>query len=163
MENIVHREDLPWAEWQEGEHFEGRRKQLGAAAGGKQLGCSLIQLAPGKRPWPAHAHMGNEEAIYVLKGTGTLRLGDTERSVKAGDYIAFPASPDQAHQLRNSGSEVLEYLCISTMNHTDVIHYPDSGKIGVFAGSAPGGSKQERYVGAFYPKDSNVDYWEGEA
>lgn len=55
-----------------------RRKQLGNAAGGEQLGCSLYEMPPGQESWPYHYHTANEEAMYVLAGRGTLRLaGET--------------------------------------------------------------------------------------
>ncbi|MEM6789232.1 MAG: hypothetical protein AAF715_17045 [Myxococcota bacterium] len=40
--------------------------------------------------------------------------------------------------------------------------YPKSGKIGVFAGSAPGGPKGQRTLQAFLRADAAVDYWDGE-
>ena len=162
MGHIVNKDALEWVSWEEGADYAGRCKQLAAAAGAKQLGCRIIQLEPGKRPWPAHYHLGNEEAIYVLKGKGSLRLGKDTFAVKAGDYIALPASPDLAHQLRNDGDEVLEYLCMSTMNPMDVVGYPDSKKIGVIAGAAPGANPEERLVSAFFPEDAKVPYWQGE-
>jgi len=39
--------------------------------------------------------------------------------------------------------------------------YPDSGKVGVFSGSPPGG-REERTVHGYYERDSDVDYWQGE-
>ena len=49
-----------------------------------------------------------------------------------------------SHQISNTSDEPLRYLCLSTMDEPDVLVYPDSGKIGVFAGSAPGGPKEKR-------------------
>jgi uncharacterized cupin superfamily protein len=49
-------------------------KKLGAAVGSQKLGCSLMELAPGKRSWPPHAHFANEEALYILKGQGKVRI-----------------------------------------------------------------------------------------
>ncbi|MEB3830591.1 hypothetical protein [Phormidium sp. CCY1219] len=68
---------------------------------------------------------------------------------------------DRAHQLINTGETMLGYLCFSTMLEPDVMEYPDSGKIGVFAGSAPGGAKETRTLSRFFPHDSQVNYWEG--
>lgn len=48
------------------------------------------------------------------------------------------------------------------MIEPDIMGYPDSGKIGVFAGAAPGGKKGERTLSKFFTAAAEVDYWEGE-
>ncbi|WP_373047231.1 cupin domain-containing protein [Vulgatibacter sp.] len=158
---VVNEREIPWAEQQHGERFEVRRKQLGAAAGGEKLGCSLFEMPPGKKGWPFHYHLANEEALYVLAGSGTLRLGEREVPVGAGDYVALPVGAGHAHQLINTGAETLRYLAFSTMIQPDVMVYPDSDKIGVFAGAAPGGPKEARTFGAFL-RNEPVDYWDDE-
>ena len=40
--------------------------------------------------------------------------------------------------------------------------YPDSDKIGLFAGSAPGGPKEKRTFSKFLRGDAEVEYYEGE-
>ena len=160
--HLVHESDLPWSETRHGSRVAIRRKQLGAAAKGRKLGCSLIQLLPGKQSWRRHYHLANEEAIYVLAGTGRLRLGEDTLPVKAGDYVALPAGPGCAHQLFNDGTEPLRYLALSTMEEPDVCVYPDSKKVGVFAGAAPGGDKAARTLLAYLPLSAEVDYWSGE-
>ncbi len=143
-----------------GSEFARVRKRLGAAAGGKAIGCSLLEIPPGRRAWPFHWHGANEEALFILSGTGTLRLGEAKHAVAAGDYVALLPGKEHAHQLINSGDETLRYLCISTMQSTEVCGYPDSGKVGVFAGGAPGGG--DRTLTAYFPEGSAVDYWDGE-
>ena len=69
---------------------------------------------------------------------------------------------ETAHQLRAEGDEPLRYLALSTMNEPDVLEYPDSGKVTVFAGSAPGGEKSARRLELTVKKDAAVGYWEGE-
>lgn len=162
-ENVVNQEDFDWVESAHGNKFASQRKQLGAPAGGRMLGCSLFRLAPGKTAYPAHTHFGNEEAVYVLAGTGSMRLGDERVPVSAGDYIAMPAA-GPAHQLINDSDVPLEYLCISTMAHPEVVYYPDSDKVGTITGSAPGGDPAARLLGGFgiYRKGSQVDYYDGE-
>src|SRR3712207_7562539 len=65
--NVVGEGDLQWSEKYHGEKFGYRRKSLGSAAGGDKLGCSLYEVPPGRRAWPYHYHLANEEAIYVLR------------------------------------------------------------------------------------------------
>ena len=66
---------MEWEEQTHGERFGYRRKSLSAATGSEKLGCSLYEVPPGRRAWPYHYHLANEEAIYVLHGSGTFRLG----------------------------------------------------------------------------------------
>jgi len=152
--------DLDWETTERGETLF-RRKRLSAAADGEELGCSLYELPPGKRAWPYHYHTGNEEAYYVLSGAGTLRGPEGTASLSAGDYVALPAGPESAHRVVNDGDETLRYLALSTVRDPDVTVYPDSEKVGVFAGSPPGGTG-ERTVHGYYPMDATVDYWTDE-
>lgn len=141
---------------------EVQRRALTALAGGQALGCSVYVLAPGASGWPRHYHAANEEAIFILQGAGELRLGEACWPVRARDYVALPAGPAQAHQLTNTGHQPLEYLCLSTMVPVDVTVYPDSDKLAIFAGSAPGGSASARFVSGSWRRGDAVDYWEGE-
>ncbi len=153
----VNEADLEWTETERGEtHF--RRKKLAAAADAEALGASLYELPPAASSWPYHYHAANAEAIYVLDGTGTLRTPEGDTRVEAGDFCAFPASSEGAHRLHNDGDAPLRYLAVSTMQDPDVTVYPDSEKIGVYAGSPPGG-EDERDVSGYYRRDDDVDYW----
>lgn len=125
---IVNENDVEWQMGNNGD-FCYARKQLGLPAGGKMLGTSLFKIAPGKKAFPYHFHYANEEAIYILEGTGTLRLQNKQLPVKKGDYIAMLKGPENAHQLVNTSTEDLLYLCFSTMVHPDVTEYPDSKKL----------------------------------
>ena len=160
--HVINQEELDWIRSAKNGRFGVDRKQLGSAARGKELGCSLIKLAPGKRAWPFHYHYGNEEAIYILEGSASLRLGGATVAVGTGDYIAMPAGPEGGHQLYNDSQKDVTYLCISTMKAPDVVAYPDSGKIGAIAGSAPGGSPEQRLLTEFFRAEDAVDYWQGE-
>lgn len=119
-------------------------------------------MPPGRRAWPYHYHLANEEAVYVLQGRGVLRLGEREVALSRGDYVALPASADGAHQIFNTSDEPLRYLCLSTMVEPDILIYPDSGKVGLFAGSAPGGPKEKRILQKYLRDDAGVDYYAGE-
>lgn len=136
------------------------RRRLGHATGGEKLGASLIELQPRHRSWPHHAHTANEEALYILEGRATLRLDDERVPLEAGDYVTLPAG--RAHQLINQ-DEVTRYLCISTMQHPEVLTYPDSEKVGVMVGAAPGGDRSSREMMAFFHQEDAVDYWTGES
>jgi uncharacterized cupin superfamily protein len=136
-----------------------RRKQLGDADGGDQLGCSLHELPAGERSWPYHYHTRNEEAVYVLAGSGLLRLDDEEHSLSAGTYVALPTGEEHAHRIVNDGDETLRYLVMSTMDEPDVLGYPDAGAVGVYAGSPPGGDEDDRVLSGFFDPEDRLDFW----
>ncbi len=161
MKNKVSINDLDWQESSHGE-FVVRRKSLSNSAGGKRLGASLYELAPGKKAFPFHCHHNNEEAVLVLRGNGTLRLPNKTIAITENDYIALPCGHEHAHQIINTSEAMLSYLCISTMQSPDVVEYPDSDKIGVMTGSAPGGAKTAESYKAFFRKGAAVPYFEGE-
>lgn len=156
----VNADALEWDTLEAGETVF-KRKQLGEAAGGDRLGCSLYELPPGQRAWPYHYHTRNEEAIFVRSGSGFLRLDGETMPLSEGDYVALPADETGAHRVVNDSDGPLTYVTVSTMDEPDVTVYPDSEKFGVFVGSPPGG-QSERSLHGYYRLDDAVDYWDGE-
>ncbi|MEF8852928.1 MAG: cupin domain-containing protein [Haloarculaceae archaeon] len=160
-DHVVSAGALDWDEYdppREGHRF--RRKQLGAAAGGAELGASLYEVPPGKRTWLPHYHTGNEEAVYVLAGEGTVTLGvdRAEFALCPGDYVALPTGEAGYHDVV-AGEDPLRYLMFSTMRDPDVTVYPDDDKVGLYAGSAPGGDADARTLSTYLDRDADVDYW----
>jgi uncharacterized cupin superfamily protein len=161
---ILNISDIPLTPYEHGERFAAKSGRFGPLIGMQQLGCSLVVVPPGKRSSPFHAHHVNEEMFVILDGTGTLRLGDAEHAVKAGDVIACPAGgPETAHHLVNTGEAELRYLAISTMKTPEVCEYPDSGKFLAIGATTlkdgDGAAKRFGYVGRL---ESSLDYWDGE-
>jgi mannose-6-phosphate isomerase-like protein (cupin superfamily) len=66
------------------------------------------RLQPGFKT-TAHFHRRTEEIYYILEGTANMRIGQQSRAVAAGDAIAIP--PGQEHQITNTGTDVLKFLC----------------------------------------------------
>jgi uncharacterized cupin superfamily protein len=157
--HIVSLETAPTTTSQHGEKFAANRKRLAAAAGARAIGCSWFEVPPGKQAFPHHAHLGNEEAFYILSGKGEVRLGEERFPVAAGDFIACPPALDTAHSILNTGDVPLTYLGISTASGTDVIVYPDSKK---FAAAAGGDVHKGLLAAPFFKlvKDQpSVDYF----
>ncbi len=147
--------------------FAFRVRRLGTQAGGRSLGCSLYELEPGKTSFPFHFHSALEEGIYILEGTGTLRIGKETVDLGPGDYVAFPPGPDHAHALTSGTAGPLRYLCMSapaTPITMEVCGYPDSKKFAFFSGVDPakgtaGGSWVMKIVSEDQP---SLGYYEGE-
>ena len=159
--NIVNLDELdPWEpprSLNRPERFGGSAKRLAAAAGNQKLGASYFKVPSGKTAVPFHAHHNSEEAIFVLEGKGTLRLGDARIPVRAGDWIAIPAGEAHAHQLIADQGETLAYLCVSTQHEVDVITYPDSGKLMAAVTKTEGALRH-----MFRRTDGGVGYFDGE-
>src|SRR6476646_7754263 len=93
------------------QRFDARMGMVGARIGAKLLGYNITSVPPGKRAFPLHNHMVNEEMFFVLEGSGELRLGHPTHAVRAGDTIACPpGGPETSHQLVNTGDGELKYL-----------------------------------------------------
>ncbi|MGI9658495.1 MAG: cupin domain-containing protein [Gaiellaceae bacterium] len=140
--------------------FSWKRRMIARQLGGKDLGASLYELPVGERLFPYHLHHGNEELLIVLEGEPTLRTPDGETELRAGDVELFPTGPAGAHQVKNNSDGTVRLLMISTMTSPEVVEYPDSEKVGALAWP-PGGSRDDAFV-AFFPKASEVGYFDGE-
>jgi uncharacterized cupin superfamily protein len=141
--------------------YSWKRMRLGRRLGGELLGASVYELPPGQAAWPYHLHHANEELLLVLDGTPTLRTPQGERTLAPGDAALFLRGPDGAHQVINRSERSARILVVSTMIAPEIGEYPDSGKIGLFAGAAPGGIATERSLEGFL-RPEWVEYWEGE-
>lgn len=136
---------------------------IAAPLGAAQLGARLIEVPPGKAAWPFHSHHANDEMFMFLGGTGALRFGEERHPVASGMVAVCPAGGvETAHHLSATGAEPLRYIAVRSTREPDVMDYPDSGKVTVFAGAAPGGDKARRRVAASFRKTDAVDYWDGE-
>jgi uncharacterized cupin superfamily protein len=145
------------------ERFDARMGMIAPLVGAQKLGYNITAVPPGKRAFPFHCHHAREEMVYVIEGTGAVRIGETTWPIKAGDIVALPpGGPETAHQVINTGKAELKYLAVSTKESPEIAEFPDSGKFGVMAeypAGAEGKPRGFRFVGRMA---QNVDYWEGE-
>lgn len=143
--------------------FGYRAQRLGTEAGGRALGCSHFEVAPGKTAVPFHFHSNFEEALFILEGSGTLRIGGDEVAVRAGDYVALPPGPDAAHALTNTGTGALRYLAISgpaAPATLDICVYPDSHKVAYASGVDPlRGLRGPTWIMGLHKQQPPADYY----
>lgn len=104
-----------------------RNKSLGDAAGLKNIGVHMMTIAPGDRSSEYHTHKYEDEAIYVLSGTGAAVIGEDRHRIGPGDFIGFPGS-GPAHETINDGTEPLVCLVMGQRLAQDVVDYPRAGK-----------------------------------
>jgi hypothetical protein len=72
--------------------------------------------------------------------------------LEPGDIACFPAGPDGAHHVRNAGDEPVRVAILSTKNEVGIAEYPDSDKVGVWAGGTH----------HMLRRSEQLEYWDGE-
>jgi uncharacterized cupin superfamily protein len=146
--------DIPWTEWSDVPRFALRYRHLTSAVMGKDyhVGVAIEEMAPGMQSAPAHYHIFEEEHLYILEGSLTVRIGSDTHDMKAGDYVCFPAGQRAEHCLLNNSREVCRYVIVGERNPNEVVVYPDSSKVLV------------RSLGrrAIFDMNAVRGYWDGE-
>jgi uncharacterized cupin superfamily protein len=114
------------------------RTGLSRLAGLQRAHVSLGRLPPGKDSFAYHAHMIEEEWVYILAGRGIADIDGRQYEVAAGDFMGFP-TPGIAHLLRNPFDADLVYLMGGEAVPLDVLDYPSLGKrfLLVYRGGPP--------------------------
>ena len=159
---FINIDDLEYTTQQHGEKFAAQHAPIAPRIGAHKLGYRMTVVPPGKKAFPYHAHLVNEEMFFILEGEGTLRHSDETWQVKTGDIICCPVGNDHPHEIVNSGTTDLKYLAVSTMEDPEVAFYPDSNKYGVYASKSPGHASKGSVFRIIARQDAGVDYWEGE-
>jgi uncharacterized cupin superfamily protein len=132
--------------------FRCNAVQIGPKIGASRLGMSVYDLPAGQAICPYHFEWTDEEWLIVIDGTATLRSPEGERTLERGDVVCFPAGPEGAHVVRNAGDGVVRVAILSTKNEFGIAEYPDSDKVGVWAGGT-------HYM---LRRSEHLDYWDGE-
>lgn len=101
--------------------------RLSRDGGLERVRVSQGRLAPGAASFAYHAHLCDEEWIYIVEGAGIARIDGHDLELAAGDFVAFPV-PSVAHQLRNPHDRDLVYLFGGEDHPLDILDYPDLGK-----------------------------------
>jgi uncharacterized cupin superfamily protein len=147
-------DSIAWSEWSDVPNFDIRYRHLTLAATSEDyhVGVAIEELKPGKQTAPFHYHIHEEEHVYVLEGTPTVRLGAQKHRLKPGDYVCFPASQKAGHCLINESDRLCRYVIVGENNPNEVSVYPDSNKVLI------------RALGrrALFDLAATRNYWDGE-
>jgi uncharacterized cupin superfamily protein len=144
-----------WDDENDREGYRHRATVIGKRLGADLLGGTLYELPPGEKTWPYHYEVGCEEWLIAVSGQPTLRGPDGERELDPGDVAVFPEGAAGAHQVSNRSDEPCRVVILSSKSPVAVVHYPDSGKVGLWTDA-------EGY-NAMLRSEPNLDYWEGES
>jgi len=102
-------------------------KSLGDLTGLSGFGFHLITVQPGHESTEYHMHHHEDECVYVLSGTGTVTIGETDHAIGPGDFIGYRKG-GEAHTMLASGAEPLVCIVVGERLAHDVGDYPRQGK-----------------------------------
>jgi uncharacterized cupin superfamily protein len=144
-----HIDEVPWEAFSHGARFGMQFQVLSAFAGGSQITVCMEILPPGKQANQAHYHMLEEEHLFVLEGSMTVRLGEKSHLVGPGHYVCFPAGQRVAHAIVNHTDRPCRYLILGNPHKDDVVVFPETGRVHV------------KLTGESHHRLPTMDYWEG--
>jgi uncharacterized cupin superfamily protein len=98
---------------------------LGKAGGSVATGLKRIEIEPGRRSTPAHAHDAEEEIFYILAGDG-LSWQDGETCMVTAGHCIVQVAGGAAHTLI-AGAKGLDVLAFGTRRAAPVTRLPHAG------------------------------------
>ncbi len=109
-----------------------RAVRLAQHAGAQRLAANLYELEPGAMVSPLHFHHTNEELLFVISGSPTLRHGPRpERELEPGEVIAFPTGPSGTHQILNRSATPARVLICATNNLPEIAEQVENQTLAV--------------------------------
>jgi uncharacterized cupin superfamily protein len=101
---------------------------LSVAGGITQFGAYLDTLDPGAWSSQRHWHSAEDEFIYLLSGTATLRDDTGMTDLFPGDAVSWPHGQPNGHHLTNRGDVPARWLIVGSRARGDICTYPDDGR-----------------------------------
>ena len=102
------------------------RRRLAVAAGLKQIGINLLELAAGAWSSQRHWHTQAEEFVYIVEGEVVLVTEGREEILHTGDCAAFLPGDADGHHLQNRSGKTARVLEIGSARlKNDETFYPD--------------------------------------
>ena len=101
------------------------KRVMGDKFGLTQFGVNHVTLEPGAWSSHRHWHEVEDEFVYVLTGTITLKTDEGDTVLTPGMCAGFKAGVPNGHCLVNATEEVATYLEVGTRSPTEVAHYSE--------------------------------------
>ena len=105
-----------------------RTLHLSVAGGLTQFGAYLDTLDPGAWSSQRHWHSTEDEFIYLLSGTATLRDDAGMTDLFPGDAVCWRHGQPNGHHLTNRGDVPARWLIVGSRCRGDICTYPDDGR-----------------------------------
>jgi uncharacterized cupin superfamily protein len=103
-------------------------RHLSVAGGLTQFGAYLDTLEPGAWSGARHWHSAEDEFLYLLSGTATLRDDSGMTDLLPGDAVSWPHGQPNGHHLTNRGDVPARWLIVGSRCKGDICTYPDDGR-----------------------------------
>lgn len=95
--------------WREPDHGDFMLKVSPKNNGSRELVMGTEDMVPGDE-FPRHQHLGQDEILWIEKGTVHVHVGDQERDLHAGGMVFIPAHTWV--NVKNEGTETAGVLFI---------------------------------------------------
>jgi uncharacterized cupin superfamily protein len=105
-----------------------RTLHLSVAGGLTQFGAYIDTLEPGAWSSARHWHSAEDEFLYLLSGTATLRDDNGMTDLFPGDAVCWPHGQPNGHHLTNRGDVPARWLIVGSRCRGDICTYPDDGR-----------------------------------
>ena len=108
---VIHEEKCEIESWEDATRGEIQWRTLLSADRTPTTSMTLgvAEIKPGGRASLREHRHAQPEIYYILSGVAKMTIGDETRDVGPGDAIAIP--PGAEHTIRNTGPDVLKFLC----------------------------------------------------
>ena len=106
-------------------------RAISDAAGLTRMGVGLRSVVPGFASTHRHFHTVTEEWLYVLSGSGEVRIGPHRVGVHPGHFVGFPPGPCPHHCLATRGEPLVILEGGERRRDEDSCWYPDLGKVAI--------------------------------
>lgn len=109
-----------------------RATRLANHVGAVRIAANLYELEPGAHVSPLHFHHRNEELLFVLAGTPSLRRSDDDiRDLSPGEIVAFPTGRDGIHQILNRSAQPARVLICATADLPEIAEQTEANGLAV--------------------------------
>ena len=106
-------------------------RSLGRDLDAQHCSVGVYELGPGVSGADYHFELTREEWLIVVSGELTLRMFSGERTLRAGDTVAFVSGIESAHQMRNDSEAPARFAMPSTREQSRSVVYPELGQVAV--------------------------------
>src|SRR3954463_15870014 len=121
MPPTAHWDDVPSARFDVGP-MGADWDLLGNAAGCDKIGLRRIRISSGKQSTPLHAHFGEEEIFFVLRGSGLSIQENGAYEIGEGDFVHHPHG-GPAHTVRG-GDDGIDLLAFGDNLRHEAVRFP---------------------------------------
>lgn len=131
---VVHRDDVEEVEGSNPAPYDAEKltlyRDVARAAGSTRVGFAIERLLPGRRSSFTHAHLHEEELVYVVSGRCHLRVvepGKEAREIplRAGHFVAFPPGTGIAHTFVNHGEQECTLIVVGERHPEERVFYAE--------------------------------------